>query len=231
MKIAVNDTNSDNAPSNGAAEVFLPKLLKGLTGKGIEVHLIRKSAPTEEVLARIEQAAPLLHISRLKLDGAVENTAPDAANWLAELNPDVYLIWNADDLGWAVLPRLNPSIATLAVGHADAETYYAPARHYRSFLTRVVGTTPEVCVGFVLSCVIDKERVEWISYGELEGSAAESADEDLEKVIETYRACFEKAIADAAAAPREARADFPPLSTEPPESTSWFGKLKAKIIK
>ena len=32
-----------------------------------------------------------------------------------------------------------------------------------------VGATPETCVGFVINCVIDKERVEWISYEDIAG--------------------------------------------------------------
>jgi hypothetical protein len=229
MKIAVIDTGLDGALP-GEARAFLPKLLEGLTGKGIEAHLIRKDAPAENIYAQIEQSNPLLHISLLRLDGLVEETAPVAADWLSELNPDVYLIWTADDTGWAVLPRLNPTIATLTVGHADSEIYYVPTRHYRPFLTRVVGTTPEVCVGFVLGCVLDKERVEWISYGELEGINAESAEEEIQKIIETYHSCFEKAIEDAHAAPRATVADFPPLKTSAPASRSWFSKLKAKIL-
>ena len=154
--------------------------------------------------------------------------APVSAAQINELNPDIYLIWTAEETGWSGLPRLEPSIATLAVGHADSEQFYAPIRHYRSFLTRVVGTTPEVCVGLVLSCVIDKERVEWISADELEGA---SASENIRKAIETYVACFEKAIEDARRAPREPAAEFPPMQTGRPEQDSWFSRFKAKILK
>lgn len=229
MKIAVINLVPDDAQP-GEARAFLPNLLEGLTGKGIEVHLMIKNAPGENVFGQIEESNPLLHINLLRSDGLVEKNAPAAANWLNELNPDVYLIWNSDDLGWAVLPLLEPNIATLAVGHADSETFYRPARHYRPFLTRVIGTTPEVCVGFVINCVIDKERVEWISYGELAGSSAETADAEIQKVIETYESCFEKAIEDARAAPREKLTDFPPLKPNRSVSQSWFEKLKAKIM-
>ena len=163
--------------------------------------------------------------SEIPADVPVEEAAAELVIRLNALKPDVYLIWASEDVGWAVLPFLNPAIAALAVGHADSETYYVPVRHYRSFLTRVVGTTPEVCVGLVLSCVIDKERVEWISYDET------GDDESVQKAVETYLGCFEKAIADAHAAPRQAIVDFPPLNTRPTESTSWLGKVKAKILK
>ena len=204
MKIAVIDTGLNGAPHDAARDI-LPELTAGFTGNGDEVHLITEAAP-------VEDAAPVL------------------AKRLNELSPDIYLIWASEDVGWLVLPLLNPSIATLAVGHADSEIYYAPARHYRSFLTRVIGMTPETCVGFVINCVIDKERVEWISYGELEGSSADAPEAELQTVVETYETCFEKAIADALAAPREISANFPPLLLNRWAAPSWFDRLKAKIM-
>jgi hypothetical protein len=210
----------------------LPKLLKGLTANGSEVRLFTKDALAEETAVdQIAQSNPRLQRSLWRIDAAVEGSLPDSARWINEFEADVYLIWNGDAVAWAVLPLLDPATATLAVGHADSEDYYAPARHYRSFLTRVVGTTPEVCVGFVINCVIDKERVEWISDGDLEGGSAETAEEELQTVVETYETCFEKALADAIAAPREISADFPPLKTARPVSASWFNRLKAKIMK
>lgn len=225
MKIAVINTGADDAQI-GEVQVFLPTLLEGLTGKGNEVHLMINIAPDENVFGQIEESNPLLHISLLRLDGLVEKNAPAAANWLNELNPDIYLIWNSEEVGWAVLPLLNPNIAAVAVGHADSEIFYAPPRHYRQFLTRVIGTTPEVCVGLVINCVIDKERVEWIS----QDAAETGGEENTQPIIETYENCFEKAIADAHAAPREIIKDFPPMKTKRPASQSWFDKLKAKIM-
>jgi hypothetical protein len=230
MKIAVIDTGlTDAFPAE--ARAFLPKLIEGLINQGDEVHHITKEVPPEEVVRRLEVKNESLHRSEIRTDAPVEEAAAELVIGLNAIKPDIYLIWASEDVGWAVLPFLNPTIATLAVGHADSETYYVPVRHYRSFLTRVVGTTPEVCVGLVLSCVIDKERVEWISYGELEGSAVESADENIQKVIETYKSCFEKAVTDALAARREAAAEFPPLKTNRSESESWFSRLKAKFMK
>ncbi len=200
MKIAVIDTDSDNAPE--AARDFLTRLLKILTDNGDEVQLFTKDQSNGEI-------------------------ALVTARRLNELGADVYLIWTAEEKGWQVLPLLDPQTATLAVAHADSERFYAPIRHYRSFLTRVVGTTPETCVGLVLSCVLDKERVEWIASDEAETAG----EENLQKTIETYRTCFEKASADALAAPREPVADFPPLKTGSPESRSWFGKLLARFSK
>jgi hypothetical protein len=230
MKIAVINKNSGSALS-GEARHFLPKLLTGLLEKDNEIHLIADALPEEETFRARSEADENLHINLWNAGALARETGvPLLVRQLGEFKPDVYLIWDSEETGWAVLPLLPPEIATLAVGHADSEIYYAPVRHYRSFLTRLIGVTPEVSVGFVLNCVVDKERVEWISYGELEGSTAETAEEELQKVIETYLRCFEKAIADAHAAPRAAATDFPPLNASRSESPSWFSKLKAKIM-
>jgi len=164
MKIAVIDTTI-GGELIGGAQTFLPKLLKGLIGKGNEIHLITKGAPNEKVSRQIEESKAILHTNLWDAEGFVEETAPVLAKWLNELNPDIYLISVSADIGWVVLPLLNPNIATLTIGHTDSETFYLPARHYRSFLTRAVGVSPEVCISYVLSCVIEKEKVEWIPYG------------------------------------------------------------------
>lgn len=229
MKIAVIDTGSNNAPHH-EAQTFLPRLLQGLTERGGEVRLFTKDAPEGDAFDELARSTPLFSRSLWRMDGAPEEDARAAARWLDEFELDAYLIWHGDAAAWAALPLLDPATATLAVGHADSEDYYAPARHYRSFLTRVVGTTPETCVGFVINCVIEKERVEWISYDEIEGSNADSAEEDLQKVLDAYAGCLEKAIADAGAAPRELTADFPPMPATRSPAPSWFDKLKAKIM-
>jgi len=230
MKIAIISTENDNLLT-AEAHAFLPKLLKGLTDNGNQVNLFTKDAPAGDALDEATaQSNPLLHRSLWQLRGAVEENLHDSARWLNEFETDIYLIWNGDAAAWAVLPLLKPATATIAVGHADSEVFYAPARHYRSFLTRVIGMTPETCVGFVINCVIDKERVEWISYGELEGSSADAPEAELQTVVETYETCFEKAIADALAAPREISANFPPLLLNRWAAPSWFDRLKAKIM-
>ncbi len=164
MKIAVIDTTIDGELIGGA-QTFLTKLLKGLIANGSEVHLITKGKPNEKVRQEIEESKAILHTDLWDASGFVEETAPVLAKWLNDLNPDIYLISASGDIGWVVLPLLDPRIATLTIGHTDSETFYLPARHYRSFLTRTIGVSAEVCVSYVLSCVIDKERVEWIPYG------------------------------------------------------------------
>jgi len=175
MKIAVIDTTIDG-DLIGGAHTFLPKLLKGLIEKGSEVHFITKGTPNEKVRPQIEALNLTLHTNLWDANGFVEETAPVFAKWLNELNPDIYLISASGDIGWVVLPLLDPRIATLTIGHTDSETFYLPARHYRAFLTRAIGVSPEVCVSYVLSCVIEKERVEWIPYG-VESSGEEPSNE------------------------------------------------------
>jgi hypothetical protein len=226
MKIAIISTNG-GAPLTGKARDFLPTLAAGLAEKGNEVHLFTDAADASANLAETKDSEGILKMHSVPAETAAEETAADLTLRLNALDPDVYLIWSASDAGWMVLPFLNSQIATLAIGHADAEAYYAPARHYRAFLTRVIATTPEIAVGFVLACVIDKERVEWISFDE--GAASEAENE--RELIETYCACFEKAIADVRAVPRPNTAAFPPLKTGSPEQGSWFERLKSKIMK
>jgi len=233
MKIVVIDTDYEKAPH--AARAFLPKLLDALTAQeGDEVIYVMKelNAPPEEKAEgewRLEArpANPRLHKYPIEAEDLRGLTVADAARRLNEFGADVYLIWTSEEKGWSALPLIDPKTATIAVAHADSEEFYAPVRHYRSFLTRVVGTTPETCVGLVLSCVIDKERVEWIAYDEAETAAGEN----LHKTIENHRHCFEKALADALAAPRSPRADFTPLKTAAAPSPSWFDKLKAKFVR
>ncbi|HVE57173.1 MAG TPA: hypothetical protein VNB22_10115 [Pyrinomonadaceae bacterium] len=231
MKIAVIDTTIDGA-TLGEAHLFLPEFLKGLNAKGNEVHLITKGAPNEKILRQIEASRAILHTDLWRADGFVEETAPVLAAWLNELNPDIYLISVSDDIAWVALPLLNPSIATLTIGHEDSEYFYLPARHYRSFLTRVIGTSPEVCVGYVLSSVIEKEKIEWIS-DEEESNEGEPANDETRfwKMIDHYEKCFQKAIEDAANSPRATYADYPLLETVRSRLPMWLRRLKAKVLK
>jgi hypothetical protein len=221
MKIAVIDTISDGA-QGGAARAFLPLLLEGLGAKGHDVHLITEGAGNGE--DGIEASPVTRHANLWNENGLVEETAPVLAGFLNELNPDVYLIWASEDIGWVALPLLDPQIATLGVGHADSEAFYSPARHYRAFLNRAVGVSPEISVGFVLSSVIEKEKVEWISYDEVPAGG------DVQKIIETFEDCFEKAIADALSAPREIYADYPLMETARSRLPMWLRRLKAKVL-
>ena len=227
MKIAVIDTIID-----GEADGFLTKLLTGLIAKGNEVHLVTKGAPHEKIRQEIEGSETILHTNLWQADGFVEETAPVLAKWLNEFAPDIYLISNSADIGWVVLPLLDPRIATLAIGHHDSEYFYLPARHYRLFLTRVIGVSPEVCVGYVLSSVIEKEKVEWISDDE-ESNDDETLDGEARfwKMIDHYENCFEKAIEDAEIALRKTYHDYPLMETCRSRLPMWLRRLKAKALK
>jgi glycosyltransferase involved in cell wall biosynthesis len=164
MKIAVIDTTIDGELIGGA-QTFLPKLLSGLRARGNDVHLITKGVPNKKVLPKIEESGAILHQGIWNPDDFVEDSAPVLAEWINNLAPDIYLISVSTDVAWAVLPLLDPQIATLTVGHTDSETFYLPARHYQSFLTRAVGVSPEVCANYALTCAINKEQIDWIPYG------------------------------------------------------------------
>ena len=225
MKIAVIDTTIDG-DSSDELQAFLPKVFEGWHSKGHEVHLITKLAPNENVVKEFADAGAILHSNIWNAQGFVEETAPVLANWLNDFAPDIYLIWTSADIGWVVLPLLGSKIAALCVGQTDSEFFYLPARHYRAFLSRVVGVSPEVCIGFVLSSVIDKEKVEWIPFADEEIAP----DEHLRRTIELYEKCFEKAIEEAAAAPREKFADYPLMATVRSHFPLWLRKLKAKML-
>lgn len=224
MKIAVIDTTIDGDLS-GEAQEFLPKLFEGLCAKGHELHLITKHAPNENVAGKLADTGAILHDNLWNVEDFVEETAPFLAKWLNDFAPDVYLIWTSADIGWVVLPLLSPKIATVAAGQTDSEFFYQPARHYRAFLTRVVGVSPEVCIGFVLSSVIDKEKVEWIPFEDEEIAP----DELLRKTIKSYENCFEKAIEEAANTPREQFADYPLMAACRSRLPLWLRKLRAKM--
>lgn len=164
MKIAVIDTTIDGE-TIGGAQTFLPKLLAGLRERGNEVHLITKGIPNKKVRAKIEESKATLHCEIWNPNDFVETAAPVLAEWLNKLAPDIYLISVSADIGWAVLPMLDPQIATLTIGHTDSKTFYLPVAHYKNFLTGTIGVSPEICSNYVKTCVIDEENVEWIPYG------------------------------------------------------------------
>lgn len=171
MKIVAIDTTIDE-DLIGGAHTFLVQLLTGVTSKGNEVHLITKGMPNSKVLRQIKESGAALHTDLWDQSMFVEETAPVLAKWLNDLHPDLFLISASGDIGWVVLPLLNPETATLTIGHTDSGTFYLPARHYRNFVTRAVGVSPEVCQAYQSSCGIDSERTEWIPYGVVSSPSA-----------------------------------------------------------
>lgn len=164
MKIVIIDTTIDGELIGGA-QTFLPKLLKGLIEKGNEVHLITKGIPNEKIRIQIEESKVTLHTNLWDANKFVEENVSVLAEWINHLSPDIYLISVSADIGWLVLPFLKPQIATLTIGHTDSETFYLPARHYHSFLTRAIGVSPEVAANYALTCKLNEEQIDWIPYG------------------------------------------------------------------
>jgi glycosyltransferase involved in cell wall biosynthesis len=164
LRIVIVDTTIDE-DLIGGAHLFLPVLIKGLVANGNEVHLVTKGPPNNKVAAAINKSGAILHTTIWNNSWYVEKTAPKLAEWVNKQAPDVYLISASGDIGWVVLPLLNPDIATLTIGHTDSETFYLPARHYHSFLTGAVGVSEQVCKQYAESCSVNSERVAWIPYG------------------------------------------------------------------
>lgn len=183
MKIAIIDTTMDGELIGGA-QTFLPDFIAGFIKTGNEVHLITKGLPNPKIRREIEQSGVILH-TNLWQGRFVEENVPILAVWLNNLLPDIFLISVSPDIGWAVLPLLDPKIATVTIGHTDAETFYLPAKHYNSFLTCAVGVSPEVCSNYNSICNIDNKRIEWIPYGvkASEHEPNDNGDEDVLKIV------------------------------------------------
>lgn len=136
-----------------------------MVSKKHEVHLVTKGVPNDKVATYIQQSGGALHTNIWDNKWYVEKTAPQLATWINNLNPDIYLISASGDIGWVALPLLNPSIATLTIGHTDSETFYLPARHYHTFLTGAIGVSPQVAEQYHHNCGIDENKIDWIPYG------------------------------------------------------------------
>src|SRR5215213_2471659 len=101
MKIAVINKNSSSALS-GEARLFLPKLLTGLLEKGNEIHLITKELPEEKIFRESGAANENLHVNLWNAgELALETSVSLLATQLNELQPDVYLLWDSEETGWA----------------------------------------------------------------------------------------------------------------------------------
>lgn len=164
MRIVFVDTTLQG-PLIGGAQTFLPLLIKGLTVNGHEVHLIASATPDKRVATAIETCGAILHTKLWKKNLLVEDAAIVLSNWINAIQPDVYVVSVSPDIGWVVLPYLDPAIATLTIGHTDSETFYAPVRHYKSFLTKAIAVSDQVSEQYISSCGLLPEQVQWIPYG------------------------------------------------------------------
>jgi len=138
MRIVVIDTTVHGEMIGGGHLIVVP-LLRGLKRLGHEVHYVSTDTPNPIINDKIISTGVTLHKRLWDPDGLIEDSTPTFSDWINKLAPDVHLISASGDLGWTVLPLLDPTIATLTIGHNDQETFYAPVRHYSGFLTRAIG--------------------------------------------------------------------------------------------
>jgi len=164
MKIIIVDTTIHDESLIGGGHLYLPPLMNGLVQKGHEVHFVVKASPARQIVNSIRESGATVHIKPWKKI-LVEEAAMEFASWVNAMRPDIFFISTCPSVSWIALPLLHPSIATVAVAHTDSETYYIPIRHYHSFLTRVIGVSPEICDNFKLYCNVKAEQLEWIPYG------------------------------------------------------------------
>jgi len=164
MKILVVDTTMDGSIVGGA-HTFLVQLMSGLNAAGHDVHFLSKGDPVAKSAAGIEESGAVIHRDVWTGSLLVDDGTPEVAKWVNELRPDVFVVSVSPDIGWTVMPHLDPRIATLTIGHNDQEPFYTPVRHYKKFLTRAVGVSEEICRKYVDDCGVAADRVEWIPYG------------------------------------------------------------------
>lgn len=163
MKIVFTDTTISGSLIGGA-QTFLVQLMQTMDANNHEIHLIG-GRPSARLDAALTATRAKLHTGLWNGLKLVEDETPAVAKWVNDLRPDVYVVSVSPDIGWTVLPLLNPSIATLTIGHNDENTFYAPVTHYKDFLTRAIGVSEEICRKYVDECGMPAERVAWIPYG------------------------------------------------------------------
>jgi hypothetical protein len=107
MKIVIVDTTI-HGPLIGGAQTFLPTLMRGLKERDHEVHLVAKDVPDKKIERHIKESGAVVHTGLWKKNALVEDNTPFFANWINTLKPDIYLISVSADIGWTVLPYLDP---------------------------------------------------------------------------------------------------------------------------
>ena len=152
-------------PVIGGAQTFLLDLEAGLVELGLAVHVATAGQPERRIAASLEQTGASVHTDIWPSPYLVEDIAPGFADWVHDLNPDVYIVSVSPDIGWAALPHLQPKIATVAIAHGDSATFFHPMAHYARYLTWAVGVSETVCEHLRTECGLPAERVVWIPYG------------------------------------------------------------------
>ncbi len=148
----------------GGAHTFLVGAMAVLALEH-EVHFISKGVPIARSAARIQESNAIINTDLWDGSNLVDDATPGVAAWVNELNPDVYVVSVSPDIGWTVLPYLDPRIATFTIGHNDERSFYDPVKHYAPFLTRAIGVSDTICRRYVDECGMAPARVEWIPYG------------------------------------------------------------------
>ena len=164
MKVVFLDTTMGGSVFGGA-HTFLDTITSALVKERFEVHLVTEGIPIAITAQNIMSSGAVIHTGIWKKGMLVEDSVPVLSRWINGLKPDVYVLSASADIGWAVLPLLNPEIATLTIGHNDSENFFVPAKHYSSFLNLAIGVSPQICETYRSYCGIDEKRVTWIPYG------------------------------------------------------------------
>lgn len=149
----------------GGAQTFLARLMAGLVSAGHEVHLLADGEGEGRIRDSVKASGAQVHCNLWSGGELVDDLTPVVASWVNDLRPDVYVVSVSPDIGWTVLPHLDPGIATLTIGHNDERTFYDPVKHYAPFLTRAIGVSDAICGKYVDECGMEPSRVEWIPYG------------------------------------------------------------------
>jgi glycosyltransferase involved in cell wall biosynthesis len=169
MKVALVDTTL-SGPLIGGAQTFLTDLATGLVQKGLEVHIITSGQPDCRVADSVVNSGAYLHTDLWPSHYVVQDIAAGFAAWIRDLNPEVYVVSVSWDIGWAVLPLLDPEVATVAIGHGDSPFFYDSIAHYAPYISRAVGVSETVCARLRYDCQMPPERVVWIPCGVYPGA-------------------------------------------------------------
>jgi glycosyltransferase involved in cell wall biosynthesis len=149
----------------GGAQTFLIGLMRGLVGRGLDVHLLADGVPNDRLRDAAAESGAEVHTDVLDKFRPVEDSTPEISRWVNRLRPDIYVVSVSPDLGWTALPRLDPQIAKLAIVHSNSHGFYDPLSHYGRFITTAVGVSQEICKVFEVYCGLPKQQTTWIPYG------------------------------------------------------------------
>jgi len=150
----------------GGAQVFLGRVLPGLEEAGWDVTFVGEGRPEAPFVTDLRRLGISVETDVWPYPSLVEDAAQSLARWVNGVNREsVVVISVSSGIGWAALPLLEPSNATMCIIHSDAETFYAPLRHYGRFMTTSVGVSNEIARKIVEEQGMRPESVRTIQYG------------------------------------------------------------------